>query len=48
MNVSFDKQRHYTMKTDKTIKTIILILLSVLILTGCAQKTNNKEDLCIL
>ena len=33
------------MKTDKTIKTIILILLSILILTACGQKTNDKEDL---
>ncbi|MCR4855366.1 MAG: glycoside hydrolase family 3 protein [Erysipelotrichaceae bacterium] len=33
------------MKTGKTSKTIILILLSVLILTACGQKADTKDDL---
>jgi beta-glucosidase len=32
------------MKTGKTSKTIILILLSILILTACGQKINDKDD----
>ncbi len=32
------------MKTGKTSKTIILILLSVLILTACGQKINDKDN----
>ena len=39
-----EKVKAHIMKTDKTLKTIILILLSCLLFSACAQKAGVKDD----